>query len=139
MDYKWNKGWLKELFDFMKLDPIYRKDRYNQLVFSMIYNYSEKFILALPEDAFSDYGYSMLNMMPGSDEEKFASVKAALGYTFLHPGKKLISDSVCNMDDNNKLNNYVKELNNLMRQLLYSAVSHLKADILLRRSILHLL
>lgn len=114
-DYKWNNGWLKELFDFMKLDPIYRKDRYNQLVFSMIYNYSEKFILALPEDAFADYGYSMLNMMPGSDEEKFASVKAALGYTFLHPGKKLISDSVCNMDDNNKLNNYVKELNNLYR------------------------
>ena len=54
-DYKWNNGWLKELFDFMKLDPIYRKDRYNQLVFSMIYNYSEKFILALPEDAFAEY------------------------------------------------------------------------------------
>lgn len=138
-DYKWNNGWMKELLDFMKLDPIYRKGHYNQLVFSMIYNYSEKFILALPDSAFEASGNSMMNMMPGSGEKKFACVKAALGYTFLHPGKKLISDAVSDADITSddvskvkseskydgksgenevlcsRLNDYIKELNNLYR------------------------
>lgn len=90
-DYKWNMGWMNDFLSFMKFDPIYRKAHYNELTFSMIYNYSENFILTLSHDEVVHGKASMLGKMPGDKESlKFANLRAAYGYMFTHPGKKLL-------------------------------------------------
>lgn len=89
-DYKWNMGWMNDFLSFMKFDPVYRKAHYNELTFSMIYNYSENFILVLSHDEVVHGKASMIGKMPGSDKQKFANLRAAYGYMFTHPGKKLL-------------------------------------------------
>ena len=89
-DYKWNMGWMNDFLSFMRFDPIYRKAHYNELTFSMIYNYSENFILVLSHDEVVHGKASMIGKMPGNEKQKFANLRAAYGYMFTHPGKKLL-------------------------------------------------
>lgn len=90
-DYKWNMGFMNDFLDFMHYDPIYRKAYYGELTFSMIYNYSERFLLVFSHDEVVHGKASMLNKMPGAtQEEKAANLRAAYGYMFTHPGKKLL-------------------------------------------------
>lgn len=90
-DYKWNMGWMNDFLSFMSYDPIYRKAHYNELIFSMIYNYSENFILVISHDEVVHGKASMIGKMPESKEEqKFSDLRAAYGYMFTHPGKKLL-------------------------------------------------
>lgn len=90
-DYKWNMGWMNDFINFMKWDPIYRKSHYGELTFSMLYNYSEKFILVLSHDEVVHGKGSMIAKMPGDTHElKFANLRVAYGYMFTHPGKKLL-------------------------------------------------
>lgn len=90
-DYKWNMGWMNDFLSFMKWDPIYRKAHYGELTFSMLYNYSEKFVLVLSHDEVVHGKGSMITKMPGDSHAlKFANLRAAYGYMFTHPGKKLL-------------------------------------------------
>lgn len=90
-DYKWNMGQMNDFTNFMKLDPIYRKDHYGELTFSMIYNYSENFILVLSHDEVVHMKASMLGKMPGKDDdERFANLRVMYGFLYAHPGKKLL-------------------------------------------------
>lgn len=90
-DYKWNNGWKHDFIEFMKLDPIYRKAHYNELIFSMIYAYSENFVIGIPHEEVLDGGKSMIDKMPGnSSRQKFSNLRVAYGYMFTHPGKKLL-------------------------------------------------
>lgn len=88
--FKWNMGWMNDFLKYMSTDPIYRCHDHNELTFSMVYSTSEKFILVLSHDEVVYGKCSMINKMPGDDWQKFANLKAAYGFMFGHPGKKLL-------------------------------------------------
>ncbi len=90
-DLKWNMGWMNDFLSYMQCDPFFRKNNYNQLTFSMIYNYSEDFQLVFSHDEVVHGKRSMLGKMPGKTfEEKARNLRAAYGYFWTHPGKKLL-------------------------------------------------
>lgn len=89
-DFKWNMGWMNDFLNYIKLDPLYRKYHHNQLTFSMVYEYSEKFMLVLSHDEVVHEKGSMISKMPGGYEDKFSNLRVAYGYMMTHPGKKLL-------------------------------------------------
>ena len=89
-DLKWNMGWMHDTLEYFSKDPIYRKHHQGELTFSMIYAFTENFILVLSHDEVVYGKKSMLNKMPGDDWQKFANLRLCYGYMFAHPGKKLL-------------------------------------------------
>lgn len=90
-DYKWNMGWMNDFLNYMKCDPYFRKNNYGELIFSMLYNYSEDFILVFSHDEVVHGKGSMLGKMPGDSlEQKAQNLRTAYGYFLGHPGKKLL-------------------------------------------------
>jgi len=90
-DYKWNMGWMNDFTSYMKCDPYFRNHHYGELTFSMLYAYSEDFVLVFSHDEVVHGKCSMLCKMPGETyEAKANNLRAAYGYMYGHPGKKLL-------------------------------------------------
>ncbi|MBP3808660.1 MAG: 1,4-alpha-glucan branching protein GlgB [Eubacterium sp.] len=130
-DFKWNMGWMNDFLNYISLDPLYRKYHHNELTFSMVYAFSENFILVLSHDEVVHEKRSMIEKMPGGYEDKFSNLRTAYGFMATHPGKKLLfmgqefaqmkefneseelDWSLFEFDAHNCICDFVKELNSL--------------------------
>ena len=89
-DMKWNMGWMNDFLSYIRQDPYFRSGCHNELTFSMVYAYSERFMLVLSHDEVVHGKASMIGKMPGNRQEQFENLKASYGFMMCHPGKKLL-------------------------------------------------
>ncbi|MCM1111894.1 MAG: 1,4-alpha-glucan branching protein GlgB [Muribaculum sp.] len=89
-DLKWNMGFMNDYLDYIKYDPYFRSHHHGELTFSMIYAYSEKFMLVFSHDEVVHGKATMVGKMPGSREDKFAALRLTYAYMMTHPGKKAL-------------------------------------------------
>jgi alpha-1,4-glucan:alpha-1,4-glucan 6-glycosyltransferase len=89
-DFKWNMGWMNDTLSYMERDAVYRKFHHNDLTFSLIYAFSEQFVLPFSHDEVVHGKQSLAAKMPGDDWQQLANLRLLLSYQFGHPGKKLL-------------------------------------------------
>ena len=130
---KWNMGWMHDMLDYFHMDPWFRQFHQNNITFSMWYNHSENYMLALSHDEIVHGKSNMIGKMPGDEWQKFANVRCLYTYMFAHPGKKTLFMSMefgqwsewnvwgdlewhlLQYEPHHKLKRFVSDLNKLYR------------------------
>ena len=88
--FKWDMGWMHDTLGYFSKEPIHRRHHHNDLTFSMLYAYSENFVLPLSHDEVVHGKGSLLGKLPGDDWQRFATLRLLIAYMYTHPGKKLL-------------------------------------------------
>ena len=134
-DFKWNMGWMNDILGYFRRDPVFRKYHHNTLSFSLLYAFTENFILPLSHDEVVHGKGSLLSKMPGNQWQQFANLRLLFFFLWTHPGKKMlfmggefgqISEWYCktsldwHLAEQEKLHEqlqgYVRHLNNLYKE-----------------------
>jgi 1,4-alpha-glucan branching enzyme len=88
--FKWNMGWMHDMLQYVQQNPVHRRWHHNQITFSMLYSFTENFVLPFSHDEVVHGKRAMISKMPGDVWQKHATLRALYGYMFGHPGKKLL-------------------------------------------------
>ncbi|MCX5718258.1 MAG: 1,4-alpha-glucan branching protein GlgB [Nitrospirae bacterium] len=130
---KWNMGWMHDILEYFSKDPIYRKHHHSNLTFSLLYAFTENFMLVLSHDEVVHGKSSMLGKMPGDMWQKFANLRLLYGFMYGHPGKKLffmggefgqwdewdfdhsLDWHLLQYEPHKKLRHYIRDLNRLYK------------------------
>jgi 1,4-alpha-glucan branching enzyme len=125
---KWNLGWMHDMLDYLSYDPVYRSHHHHRLTFSLLYAFSEHFVLPFSHDEVVHGKGSMLNKMPGDDWQKFANLRLLYGYQFTHPGRKL-QFMGCEFGQRAEWNHDVSLDWHLLDQPLHAGLQHWVRDL----------
>ncbi len=114
-DFKWNNGWTKDFLDYIQNDPLFRSGNHNELTFSLVYCYTERFILAFTHEEIGKGLEGLYDLMPGDSSQKMAGVRLAIAYAMTHPGKKMfyMDPSALSIDNAVFLENMIHSLNDV--------------------------
>ena len=114
-DFKWNNGWTRDFLSYMENDPLFRGGHHDELTFSIIYSYTERFVLAITHEDVEKGMEGLYYLMPGDSSQKMANLRLALSYMMVHPGRKhlYMEPDALTVDQSVFVENLLSKLNKL--------------------------
>ncbi|MBP3784213.1 MAG: 1,4-alpha-glucan branching protein GlgB [Butyrivibrio sp.] len=117
-DFKWNNGWSRDFLSYMENDPLFRAGHHDEVTFSLIYSYTERFVLAFTHEDIEKGLEGLYYRMPGDSYQKMANLRLAVSFMMVHPGRKhlYMEPDALTVDQSVFVENMIKDLNNIYYQ-----------------------